>query len=186
MSDDRWAATARRIAPALMGLGVILFMIGTCGGVMILREGTTGLVGEGERLPEESPEQVRGRLTAVGVLFGAAALGWLLARVGDVFRRPGPGRPSLARLAAELLLLAGAVGLAVGALVWCGPRAAAYETPEAYCRAGAAAAASGAVCLAAGLALLRGSGRPSGPAEPGRPGTGEAGGDSRTERSDTA
>jgi hypothetical protein len=148
-----------------MGLGVALFLAGVLGGVLVLREGVTGLVGEGERLPPESPEQVRRRLALVGGLFGAMAIGWLLARLGDVHRQAEPRPPRVARLAAELLLLLGGVGLAVGALVWCGPWSAGYEVPEAYHQLGIAALGSGPVCLGVGWLLFRRSARHANRAE---------------------
>jgi hypothetical protein len=149
-----------------MGLGVALFLAGVAGGVLALREGVTGLVGEGDRLPPESPEQVRRRLALVGGLFGAMVCGWLLARLGDVYRRPEPRRPRAARLTAELLLLLGGVGLAAGVLVWCGPRSAGYEVPDVYRQAGTAALGCGSVCLGLGWVLFRRSARHSNQAEP--------------------
>jgi len=128
--------------------------------------GVTGLVGEGDQLPLESPEQVRRRLALIGGLFGAMVFGWLLARLGDVYRQCEPRRPRVARLVAELLLLLGGVGLAVGALAWCGPRSASYEVPNVYRQVGAAALGCGPVCLGVGWVLFRRSARPANQAGP--------------------
>jgi hypothetical protein len=164
----RWfGAILRWVAAAVMGLGVVLFTAGAWFGFVALREGVTGLVGEGDRLPLESPEQVRLRLISLGGCLGGIVCGWLLARLGDVFQRPDPQSPGLGRLPAELLFLLGGIGLATGLLVWCGPRAGAYEASEAYRRLGTIAAASGPVCLCLGWVLLRKSARHSNLAEPG-------------------
>jgi hypothetical protein len=157
----------RWIATAVMGLGVACFLIGVVGGVLILREAATGLIGEGDRLPPESPEQVRHRLTILAGLLGAAAFGWLLARLGDARQQPAPRWPGVARLAAELLLLLGGVGLATGGLVWCGPQSIGYTMPEAYRQLGITAAACGLVSLALGWLLFRRSARHETPAEAG-------------------
>jgi hypothetical protein len=164
----RWVATA------VMALGVSLFALGMLGGVLVLREAATGLVGEGERLPQETPEQVRSGLAILAGLLGAAALGWLLARLGDAYQQAEPRPPRVSRLAAELLFLLGGAGLAAGVLVWCGPWSAGYQVPEAYRRVGSAAAACGPVCLGLGLVLFHRSARPSNPAGPGA--TGRPGG----------
>jgi hypothetical protein len=143
-----------------MGFGLALFLAGVLGGVLVLREGVTGLVGEGDRLSPESPEQVRRRLALIGGLFGAMIFGWLLARLGDVYQQPEPRRPRVARLAAELLLLLGGVGLAVGVLVWCGPWSAGYEVPAVYHQVGIAALGCGSACLGVGWVLFRRSAEP--------------------------
>jgi hypothetical protein len=51
------------------------------GGAMSLMEGVTRRYGEGNVAPAETPEQIRTRLTVLGVLAGSAAVGWALARV---------------------------------------------------------------------------------------------------------
>jgi hypothetical protein len=119
--------------------------------VPILMEGVTGLVGEGSRLSPESPEQIQGRLTVVGVLWAAAIVGWVLARVGTALCAPGSQAPlGTARLAAEVLWFAGALGLAMAALVGLTPRAAGYETPAEYQRLLPVGGIMGPVLLAAG------------------------------------
>jgi hypothetical protein len=156
----RWLrAVLTRVATAVMGLGVGLFMLGVLGGVLVLRAVATGLVGEGNRLPPESPEPVRRNLAILGGLFVTAVVGWLLARLGDAFQQPEPVPPLLARLADEMLLLFGGLGLANGVLVWCGPWAPGYEVPEAYRRAGITAVGCGPVCLVLGGVLFRRSER---------------------------
>src|SRR4051812_41752755 len=102
----QWLAMmVRVVATALTGAGVLAFTVGLLGSVIMLMEGMTGLVGEGERLQPESPEQISGRLTFVAALLGVAILGWLLARLSDTYRRAeGRQRPRMTRLAAEVLL----------------------------------------------------------------------------------
>jgi hypothetical protein len=138
-----------------MGLGVSLFVMGMLGGVLVLREGVTGLVGEGDRLPPESTEQVCRRLAILAGLLGAVASGWMLARLGGAYQHPAPRRPCVARLAAELLMLLGGVGLATGVLVWCGPQSVGYNAPEMYRQLGITAGACGLGCLGLGWVLFR-------------------------------
>jgi len=149
-----------------MGTGVAFFTMGMVGGVLALMEGVTGLAGEGDQLHPESPEQIRNRLAMIGVLLGMAAVGWVLARLGDAYQKPNPRRPSIARLAAELLLLLGGVDLAAGILFWCSPRSVGYSTPNAYRQAAIAALIVGPVCLGPAWVLLRWQARHSRSAEP--------------------
>jgi hypothetical protein len=159
-------AVARSFATALMGVGVSLFILGLSGGILTLMAGLTGLVGEGDRLPPESPEQIRRRLAIVAGLVGTAAVGWVLARLGDTDHLPASRQPRAAKLAAELLLLLGGVALAVGILASISPRAAAYQGPNGYRLAGIGASVGGPVLLVFGWALYRRSGRKLDSAEP--------------------
>jgi hypothetical protein len=87
-------AVMRSFATALMGVGVSLFILGLSGGILTLMAGLTGLVGEGDRLPPESPEQIRRRLAIVAGLVGTAAVGWVLARLGDTYHSPASRPPA--------------------------------------------------------------------------------------------
>ena len=146
------AALVRGAATVLMAAGVGLFLIGLLGAVMVYREAVTGLVGEGSRLGLETPEEVRRRLTVLAGLVAAVVVGWLVARVGDAYRGDEfSARLGARRLAAEVLLLVGAVGVVAGMLAWAGPRASAYETPAEYSRVGHWGIVVGPVLLALGV-----------------------------------
>jgi len=159
---QRWlGALVRSAANALMGAGVIVFGLSLVLSTGILMEGVTRRSGEGQVEPPEWPEQVRHRLAVVGGLVGAAVVGWALARLGDSYRKPEaqPRRPRVTRLAAELLLFLGGIGLWAAVLVGWGHRLAAYEVPQDYDRVGIGAAVGGPVFLALGWALYRRSAR---------------------------
>ncbi len=164
---QRWLwALVRLAASALMGVGVIIFAGSALFSTGILMEGITRRSGEGQVEPPEHPEQVRHRLSVVGGLVGAAVAGWALARLGDAYRKPDaqPRRPRAMRLAAELLLLLGGIGLWGAVLVGWGHRLAAHEVPKDYDRVGIGAAVSGPVFLTLGWALYRRSARNPDPA----------------------
>jgi hypothetical protein len=133
-----------------MGVGVCTFLAGMAGGVLLLREGVTGLVGEGERLPAESPEQVCHRQSGLAGFLGAIVVGWVLARLGDSCQQPAPQLPRASRLAAGVLMLLGGVGLATGALLWSGPAADGHQVPSAYHLVGNTAAVCGPILLGLG------------------------------------
>jgi hypothetical protein len=150
--------------------GFSVFLIGMIPSVPTLIEGVTGLVGEGSRLSRESAEQIQGRLTVVGMLWTAAILAWVLVRVGTALCDPGSQAPlGMARLAAEVLWFAGALGLALAALVGLTPRAAGYETPQEYRRLLPLGGIMGPILLAAGWGVWWLWGRRCRPAVPARP-----------------
>jgi uncharacterized membrane protein len=149
-------AVGRAVATVMMALGVSLVTGSLLIGLLALMEGVTHLVGEGDVASPETPEQVHRRLTLVASLVGVAAAGWTLARLGDRERRP-----RMTRLAAEVLLFLGGLGLAFGILIAFGSRAAMYEVAEEYRRVGVWAPGIGLVLLGPGLLLLRWSRRGS-------------------------
>jgi hypothetical protein len=153
-------------AALLIGLGVVLFAGSALVGAASLMEGVTHLFGEGQVAIPETPEQCRQRLTFLAGLVGAAAVGWTLARLGDCHRQPGQQGPGAVRLVAELLLLLGGIGLAVGLLVAWGHQVAAYPVDEEYRQVGNWAAVSGPVLLVLGWVLLRCARKKGPPHEP--------------------
>jgi cytochrome bd-type quinol oxidase subunit 1 len=151
----------RGVGFVLRWAGIVAFCIGLLISIPILLEGITGLVGEGERLKRETPEQIRQRLIFVGELWGAAIFGWVAARVGTALREPNSRPPvRVAQLASEVLLLLGGLGIAAGVLTAISPRAATYETPDLYRWATRIAAVGGLFLLAAGWGVRRVWGQP--------------------------
>jgi len=152
----------RGVGFVLRWAGIIAFCLGLVLSIPIMLEGITGLVGEGERLRPETPEQIRFRLNFVVELWGAAIIGWVAARVGTALREPN-SRPPLraAQLVSEVFLLVGALGIAAGVFTAISPRSDTYETPDLYRRATKIAAASGLVLVFAGWGLQRVSGQPA-------------------------
>jgi hypothetical protein len=148
----------RSAAYPLMGLGIFLFAVSALFTAGILMEGVTHRSGEGQVERPETPAQTQSRLVFIAGFAGTAAVGWTLARLGDCFRRGGR-LPHVARLTAEMLMLLGGFGLAVGFFVWWGHRLAAYRVVDDYRRAGIGAAVAGPVLLALGGALYRRSAR---------------------------
>ena len=153
-----WRERAARLgARALFVLGMGVCGLGMWLAVLGLVEGVTLLAGEGTRLREESPEEVRKRLTIIGGLLASAAVGWLLARLGESFRQaPGvPWRRRLATVAAEQLLFLGAACVAVGCLIGGASIQADRPVPSVYFRIALGAAVAAPVLLAAGGVLYR-------------------------------
>jgi hypothetical protein len=160
----RWLAALLRGLTTLLGaIGVGIYTVGMVGTFPILMEGVTGLVGEGDHLRPESPEQIQNRLLVVGILVGTAVVGWVVARLWDIYREPGQPRPGVVRLAAEVFLFLGGLGLAMALLIRCAPRAGGHVTPDPYLLVGTVALFAAPVVLALGWLLLRYSPRPAPP-----------------------
>jgi hypothetical protein len=157
-----WRTRAGRLFPGvLLCAGTGLFACCLLFASVGLVEGVTHRFGEGERLPQESPDQVRTRLAVVGSLLAGAAVGWVMARLGDLARRPGPPpwRSRLARLAAELPLVLGGLCLGVAVLVGVNSRQAVYEVGEEYWRVAIGGAVAGPALLVLGWVWRRRVGR---------------------------
>jgi hypothetical protein len=145
----------RLAATGLFVIGVVFFGVSLLFGVPMFMEGVTHREGEGNIARAETPEESQRRLAFVGGLFALAAVGWMLARVGDVYRMPGMARRRFwpARLLAELLLVLGGFGLGIGILVAWGNREAAYQVGDDYNRVGMVGGIAGPILLAVGTAL---------------------------------
>jgi hypothetical protein len=153
-----WRDRAARLgANTLFGLGMGVCGLGMWLAVLGLVEGVTLLAGEGTRLLPESPEQVRKRLILIGCLLGAAAVGWLLARLGESFRQaPGvPWRRRLVTVGAEQLLFLGGVSVAVGCLIGGASLQADRPVPSVYYTIALGAAVAALILLPAGGVLYR-------------------------------
>jgi hypothetical protein len=153
-----WRQKAIRLgANLLLGLG-----LGVCGFGMLLAtlglvEGVTLLAGEGERIQPESAEQLRWRLTLIGSLLGAAAAGWLAARLGEAFRQRQrlSGRCLLLGLAADQLLFLGGACVGVGCLIGGAAFQADRPVPSIYYMIALGAVVGAPGLLAAGAVLRR-------------------------------
>src|SRR5579872_767497 len=106
-------------ASILMGLGVLVFTCSVLFVAGILMEGVTHRFGEGNIAPPETSEQSIHLLVIVSCLVLGSLVGWLLARIGDWWRRLG-SRECLCKikqLLAEIPLLLGGECLCLGILI---------------------------------------------------------------------
>ncbi len=146
----RWLGTFLR------NLGVVAFAGGLLIGVPILFEGVTGLIGEGDRMRDETDEQIEARYSLVGMFWGIAIGGWVVARIGAAIGDPNSKPPlGLLRVVSELLMLIGGFSLALGGLIATAPRAGGYETPVEYRRVMYVGLIGGPIVFAAGWAIRR-------------------------------
>ncbi len=153
-----WRERAVRLgANLLLGLGLGACGLGIWLGSLGLVEGVTLLAGEGTRLRPESPEQIRQRLTIIGCLLAGAAVGWLLARLGESFRQAR--RPScrcrLLALAGDQLLFLGGACIGLSCLIAGASFQADLPVPKVYYLIAVGAAVAAPALLSAGVALRR-------------------------------